>query len=419
MIKGYRIRSAARLVGTVGVSGAKNAALPIMAACLLTGEPLHLSNVPALRDVDILLSLLTHLGVETRREAGMLELRAGRLTTHEAPYELVRQMRASVMVLGPLLARSGVARVSLPGGCAIGERPVDQHIKGLRAMGARIDIRHGYIEASCDRLRGARFRFDVPTVTGTENLLMAAVVAEGVTILDNAAREPEITDLAELLSAMGADIEGVGEATIVVRGRPALSGARHSVMPDRIEAATYLVAGAMTMGRVTVAGCVPGHIEAVLEKLTESGAVVGVDGAGVTVSASDRLGAIDVRTSPFPGFPTDVQPQFMAMLTRARGVSRISETVFENRFMHVAELNRMGADISIEGHTALVRGVPGLSGAEVMATDLRAGAAVVMAGLVAEGETVVSRIYHLERGYEGMIAKFHSLGAELEEIWTS
>jgi UDP-N-acetylglucosamine 1-carboxyvinyltransferase len=419
MIKGYVVRGGARLEGTVRVSGAKNAALPIMAASLLSAEPVELENVPALRDVDILLSLLEHLGVETQRREGGLVLRAARLATHEAPYELVKQMRASVMVLGPLLARNGIARVSLPGGCAIGERPVDQHIRGLGAMGARIDIRHGYIDASCDRLRGVRFRFDMPTVTGTENLMMAATLARGETILDNAAREPEVADLARLLTAMGADIEGAGEATIVIRGRDGLAGARHAVMPDRIEAATYLVAGAMSLGRVTVSGCIPEHVDAVLEKLAETGAMVTMDGEDVTVSASDLPRAVDLRTLPFPGFPTDVQSQFMAMLTRAQGVSAISETVFENRFMHVAELNRMGASIGIEGHTALVRGVPGLSGAPVMATDLRAGAALVMAGLVAEGETVVSRVYHLERGYEGMIAKFRNLGAELEEVWTT
>ncbi len=415
-MKGYLIEGGRPLTGEVAVSGAKNAALPIMAASILTNEPVIIGNAPSLRDVRTFFTLLDHLGVGIRRLGDDMVATAANVLSQEAPYDLVKQMRASILVLGPLLARTGMARVSLPGGCAIGERPVDQHLKGLRAMGARIDIRQGYIEARAGKLRGARVCLDTPTVTGTENLMMAACLAAGRTTIENAAREPEVVDLAGALKAMGAVIEGAGEDTVTVEGVPALRGASYRVIPDRIEAATYLAAGLITRGRVRVKGCRPADMDAVTSKMRETGAELAIGPDWIEIAGPARPRAVDVRTMPYPGFPTDMQAQFMAVAAVADGHSVITESVFENRFMHAAELSRMGADITIQGHTAVVRGVPRLSGAPVMATDLRAGASLVVAALAAEGTTSVSRIYHLERGYDDMARKLVLLGASVREV---
>lgn len=422
-----RISGPTRLTGTVEASGAKNAALPILAAGLLTDDPITLHRLPAVRDIRTMLALLGHLGVDHRRaedesgegDAPLLLVPDGAATgsADEAPYELVKTMRASALVLGPLLARRGHARVSLPGGCAIGVRPIDQHLAGLEALGATVTIDHGYVEARAERLRGARFRFGFPTVGGTENLMMAASLAEGTTVLSNCAREPEIVDLARLLVAMGARIQGAGSDTLEIEGVKSLHGAEHRVIADRIEAGTYLVGGAITRGDVTVRGCDAADLAPLLEKMDEIGARLDSEGSSIRVRVEGPLRAHSIVTSPHPGFPTDLQAQYMALMTQAEGVSTISETVFENRFQHVPELVRMGADIRIErGTYAQVHGATPLSGAKVMATDLRASASLVLAALVAEGETVVDRIYHLDRGYEKMESKLQALGGHVERI---
>ena len=411
-----RIHGGAALRGEVRASGAKNAALPILCASLLAPEPLILTNVPRLNDVRTMQSLLSQMGVALDLATpGTVALDASRIDWPLAPYELVKTMRASILALGPLLARCGEARVSLPGGCAIGLRPVDQHVKGLEAMGASIDLDHGYINAK-GKLRGARVVFDMPTVTGTENLLMAATLAEGTTVLENAAREPEIVDLARCLAAMGARIEGAGSDRIVVEGVARLHGATHAIMPDRIETGTYLAAIAATGGDAAVRGADPDSLEAVIAKLREAGADVAIDGDVIRVTRRGRLSGVNVRTAPHPGFPTDMQAQFMALATQAEGTAVITETIFENRMMHVQELVRLGADIEVEGSSAIVKGVPRLTGANVMATDLRASACLVIAGLVAEGETTIDRIYHLDRGYERIEEKLSALGARIERV---
>ncbi len=411
-----RIEGGRPLCGEIAVSGAKNAALPILCAGLLGNGPLALDNVPQLHDVATVLRLLRRLGAKAERDGERVLLDAAGVTSVEAPYELVKTMRASILVLGPLLARFGEARVSLPGGCAIGQRPVDQHIKGLQAMGAQISIEHGYVVARASRLKGARIVTDMVTVTGTENLMMAATLADGETVIENAAREPEIVDLAAALVAMGARIEGAGTDRVIVRGVEQLHGATYRVMADRIEAGTFLCAVAATGGEVTLTRARPATMDATLDKLREAGASIEVSGDRIRLSMSRRPRAVNVRTAPYPGFATDMQAQLMALDCVADGAGVVTETIFENRFMHVLELQRLGADVSIEGNTAIVRGVPRLSGATVMATDLRASAGLVIAGLVAEGETVVERIYHLDRGYECMEAKLGQLGARIERL---
>ncbi len=411
------IQGGRRLEGDVEVSGAKNAVLPILAATLLTSGMSVLRGVPRLEDVRTMLQLLEHMGVSHRwppdSNDDFLAVYTTRVNTPEAPYELVKTMRASILVLGPLLARYGRARVSLPGGCAIGARPINLHLKGLEALGAKIEIEHGYVTAFCDRLTGGKVYFETVTVTGTENLLMAASLAEGVTVIENAAQEPEVVELARVLARMGAKIEGAGTNTITVEGVPLLLPVEVKVMPDRIEAGTFMVAAAITGGDVTLRNARPEHLEAVSAKLVEAGAQIERVPDGLRVIAPERIGSADIRTAPFPGFATDMQAQFMALMALASGTSRISETVFENRFMHVSELQRMGADITVEAGIAVVRGVPRLSGAPVMATDLRASACLVLAGLAAEGTTEISRVYHLDRGYERIEEKLSRLGAEI------
>jgi UDP-N-acetylglucosamine 1-carboxyvinyltransferase len=408
------IEGGVRLSGEVEVSGAKNAALPILTAALLTSEPLVVQNVPHLRDVTTMLSLLGQMGVAVSLDEKLgIELCATALERPVAPYELVKTMRASVLVLGPLLARFGEARVSLPGGCAIGLRPVDQHIKGLQAMGATIAIEHGYMLARAKRLRGARICMDLVTVTGTENLMMAATLAEGVTVIENAAREPEIVDLSECLNAMGAKVSGAGTDVITVEGVERLHRATHRVMPDRIETGTFLVAAVATGGAVRLNGARAGSLDAVLDKLRESGAHVATGADWVSVETNGALEAVNVRTAPYPAFPTDMQAQFVALNSIGRGTAVVTETIFENRFMHVQELKRLGADIEVEGNTAVIKGVSHLDGAAVMATDLRASAGLVLAGLVARGTTVIDRVYHLDRGYECIEEKLSKLGARI------
>jgi len=411
-----RITGGRPLQGEVRVCGAKNAALPIMCAALLTSKPMTILNVPRLRDVSTMAKLLEQMGVTVQRSEGKFVLRAKEIVEPTASYELVKTMRASVLVLGPLLARCGRAKVSLPGGCAIGLRPVDQHVKGLQAMGATIAIEHGYMHATASRLRGARIVMDLVTVTGTENLMMAAALAEGETLIENAAREPEVLDLARCLAAMGAKIEGAGSDVIRIEGMRSLGGAEHRVMPDRIETGTYLAAAAATGGKVRLTGAAPDSLDATLEKLREAGASIKVIDSTIELEMPDRPGSVSVRTAPYPGFATDMQAQFMALASVARGTALITETIFENRFMHALELQRLGADIKLEGNTAVVKGVERLQGATVMATDLRASAGLVIAGLVAEGETVVDRIYHLDRGYEALEKKLSTLGARIERI---
>jgi UDP-N-acetylglucosamine 1-carboxyvinyltransferase len=411
------IRGGRALSGTVTISGAKNAALPELCAALLTAEPVTLSNVPRLQDVSTALKLLRNMGVSIDRSDAtpdLVVLNAGHISAREAPYDLVKTMRASILVLGPLLARFGEARVSLPGGCAIGSRPVDQHIKGLQAMGAEIVVEHGYIVAKAARLKGTRITTDMVTVTGTENLLMAATLAEGETILENAAQEPEIPDLAEMLIAMGAKIEGHGTSRIRIEGVDRLHGASHRVVPDRIETGTFLCAVAAAGGDVTLQRANARHLETVIEKLREAGATIEAGDDWIRVVGRGRPRAVSFRTSEYPAFPTDMQAQFMTLNCIADGTSIVTETIFENRFMHVNELVRLGAKIDIDGHTAVVHGVNQLSGATVMATDLRASASLVIAGLVADGETVVDRIYHLDRGYDQMEAKLRGIGADIE-----
>ena len=408
------IRGGARLHGEVHVSGSKNAALPILASALLARGRSTFRNVPALGDVRTMGRLLTRLGAEVEDAGkGVMRIDTTNAAGHEAPYELVKTMRASVLVLGPLVARGGRARVSLPGGCAIGARPIDQHLKGLEAMGARIELARGYVNASARRLRGASIVFDMVTVTGTENLMMAAALARGRTTLENAAREPEVEELGRVLNKMGARISGAGTSLITIEGVDELTPIEHSVIPDRIEAGTLLVAGAITGGNVLLRDCLPEHLDAVIAKLRAAGAEVAADGDGIRVRGKAEFQPADVSTQPFPGFPTDMQAQFMVLMTRARGQSVLSETIFENRFMHVPELMRMGADIHIEGRTAIVRGPTKLAGATVMATDLRASACLVLAGLIARGKTEVLRIYHLDRGYDRLDKKLRALGADV------
>ncbi len=412
-----RITGGRPLEGEVAVSGAKNAALPILCAALLTDKPLTLANVPRLMDIATMAKLLGQMGVEVERsDQGGMRLHARHISNPTAPYELVKTMRASVLVLGPLLARCGRAKVSLPGGCAIGQRPVDQHVKGLQAMGATIAIEHGYMHAAAERLHGARILMDLVTVTGTENLMMAAVLAEGTTLLENAAHEPEVVDLANCLSAMGAKIEGAGTDVIRIDGVRSLIGASHAVMPDRIETGTYLAATAGAGGRVRLTRAAPETLDASVEKLREAGALVRKGAGFVDIEMAGRPRSVSVRTAPYPGFATDMQAQFMALATIGAGTALITETIFENRFMHALELQRLGAHISITGNTAIVRGVERLQGAAVMATDLRASAGLVIAGLVAEGQTVIDRIYHLDRGYEALEKKLSALGARIERI---
>jgi UDP-N-acetylglucosamine 1-carboxyvinyltransferase len=405
------------LSGEVRVSGAKNAALPIMCAALLTDKPLVLDNVPRLMDVRTMAKLLALMGVEVGTQTnGHLELRAGTIKDPVAGYELVKTMRASVLVLGPLLARCGRAKVSLPGGCAIGARPVDQHVKGLQAMGAEISVEHGYMNATAKRLRGARIAMDMVTVTGTENLMMAATLAEGDTVLENSAREPEVVDLANCLKAMGARVEGAGTDVIRIEGVPSLSGAKHRVMPDRIESGTYLAAVAAVGGKVRLTHAAPDILGATLEKLHEAGARISTGTDSIEIEMSARPKSVSLTTAPYPGFATDMQAQFMALDCVARGSASITETIFENRFMHAQELQRFGADIAIQGNTAVVTGVERLEGAKVMATDLRASASLVVAGLVAQGETLIDRIYHLDRGYEALEKKLSGLGAKIARV---
>lgn len=413
-----KVTGGCRLKGEVKASGAKNAALPILAASLLTADDLVLHNVPHLSDIRTMGKLLSGLGMTVERpsDTETVRLNAKSLTTLTAPYELVKTMRASIVTLGPMLARFGEARVSLPGGCAIGARPVDQHIKGLQTLGAEVVIDHGYVVAKAKRLKGTHIVTDMVTVTGTENLLMAATLAEGTTVIENAAREPEVVDLANCLIAMGAKIRGAGTPVIEVEGVSELHGATHSVLPDRIETGSFLVAALMTRGDVTVTHAAPHTLDIVLEKLREAGATVQTGDDWIRVSIDKRPKAVSVRTVPHPGFPTDMQAQFMALDTIAEGTGRITETIFENRFMHVPELQRLGANITVDGHTAVVTGVEALSGANVMATDLRASASLVIAGLVAKGETIVDRIYHLDRGYDHMEVKLAALGAQIERI---
>jgi UDP-N-acetylglucosamine 1-carboxyvinyltransferase len=405
------------LRGEVRISGAKNAVLPILCAGLLGEGPLVVRNVPNLHDVKTTVRLLAELGAGiTLDDSFTIRIDPTRVRNHVAPYELVKTMRASVLVLGPLLARHGAAEVSLPGGCAIGSRPVDQHIKGMQALGAEVVVEHGFIKATAKRLRGARVLFDMVSVGATENVLMAATLAEGRTVIENAAREPEIVDLAECLMAMGARIEGAGGDRIVVEGVERLDGGEHTVVADRIEAGTFLVAAAMTGGAITATHARPDTMDAVLDKLRDAGADLDCDGDRIHIEMRGRPRAVDLTTAPHPGFPTDMQAQFMAMDCIAEGVGVVHENIFENRFMHVQELQRLGADIRIEGNTAIVRGVERLGGAPVMATDLRASASLVLAGLVADGETIIDRIYHLDRGYENIEAKLSALGARIRRV---
>jgi len=412
------ISGGARLDGQVRISGAKNAALPIMTATLLCDGPTVVANVPQLRDISTTIELLGRMGVSVTIDERMeVEVEPGSIRKFAAPYELVKTMRASILVLGPLLARFGRADVSLPGGCAIGARPVNLHVQGLRAMGAQVQIEDGYIKARAERLRGARIVLDTVTVTGTENLLMAATLARGETVIENAAREPEVADLAACLTTMGARIEGAGTDTIRVQGVDSLSGARHEVLPDRIETGTFLVAGVITRGRVRTLNTRPDNLDAVLAKLAEAGARVTTGDDWIEVDMDGRRPlAVDLRTAPFPGFPTDMQAQFTALNAVAEGVGTITETVFENRFMHVLEMQRMGADIRLEGNTAISEGVPVLHAAPVMATDLRASASLVLAGLAARGDTVIERIYHIDRGYERIEEKMRHLGATISRV---
>lgn len=410
------IQGGTPLAGEVAVSGAKNAALPILCAGLLSAEPLLVTHVPDLRDVTTNIKLLQVMGAQVQRDGDKVFVDGGKVSELVAPYDLVKTMRASVLTLGPLTARFGEARVSLPGGCAIGSRPVDLHIKGLQAMGAEITIEHGYMHAKAKRLKGARIFFDTVTVTGTENLMMAAALADGKTVLENAAREPEVVDLANCLIAMGAKIEGHGSDIVTIHGVERLHGASYRVMPDRIEAGTFLVAAAATGGNITVKDVRADILDAVLDKLREAGASIKVNQDSITLAMRGRPKAMNLRTAPYPGFATDMQAQFMALNAIAEGTGVITETIFENRFMHVQELRRLGAQIDIQGNTAVVRGVEKLEGATVMATDLRASACLVIAGLAAQGETVIDRIYHLDRGYEHIEDKLSKVGARIRRV---
>ena len=411
-----RVQGGRPLRGEVRVGGAKNAALPELVASLLTDEPVTLTNVPAVRDVATICRLLEHLGVEINRTDGRITAQLTAMQRQEAPYDLVKTMRASFLVIGPTLARTGKARVSLPGGCAIGARPVDRHLDALARLGAELRVEEGYVVAEASRLKGAEITFDVPTVGGTENLMMAASLASGTTVLRNAAREPEIEDLAVLLNAMGGDVEGAGSDNVVIRGVAELHGTEHEILPDRIEAGTYVIAGALAGDDLCVSSCRPLDLDVVLEKIQAAGGKVEISDDGIRVTKADELNSVDVSTQPHPGFPTDMQAQYMVLMTQATGTSVIAETIFENRFMHVPELNRMGADITIDGHSAIVRGPSPLGGARLMATDLRASASLMLAALTAEGETVIDRLYHLDRGYEALVEKLSGAGAAVERF---
>ncbi len=410
------IRGGERLIGEVAVSGSKNASLPIFAASLLTEGENIFHNVPNLRDILTITKVLKNLGVKVDGADGRYRVDATEISNDEAPYDLVKTMRASILVLGPLVARMRKARVSLPGGCAIGARPINLHLMGLEAMGAEIDLRRGYVEAKADRLKGATISFDTVTVTGTENLMMAATLAKGKTVLQNAAMEPEVVDLAHFLKKMGAKIEGAGTGLIQIEGVESLHAAEHSVIPDRIEAGTLMVAAGLTRGNIKLLRCPFRNMETVIHKLRETGMEIDPEGEGVRVVGSRRIRSVDVKTQPYPGFPTDMQAQFMTLMSLARGLSIITETIFENRFIHVNELQRMGADIRIQGNTAIIQGAESLSGAQVMATDLRASASLVLAGLAADGVTEISRVYHLDRGYEELDRKLAGLGANIKRV---
>lgn len=404
------------LKGQVRISGAKNAALPILVSSLLAEGTNTYSNVPDLKDITSIKELLSNLGARAETQGSTVNVDTGRILSYEAPYDVVRKMRASILVLGPMLARLQKARVSLPGGCAIGARPINLHLKGLAQLGANIKLEHGYVQAEAKKLKGAEIYFDTVTVTGTENLMMAAVLAEGTTILRNAAREPEIVALAEVLDKMGADIQGAGTAVITIKGVSALQPVSVSIIPDRIEAGTFMIAAALTHGNVTLVDCEPDHVGACIHKLRRAGIRIQTHQKSIHVEGNDEIISVDVKTEPYPGFPTDMQAQFMVLMSIANGTSMISETIFENRFIHVSELRRMGADIKISGNTAMVKGVSGLSAAPVMASDLRASASLILAGLVAEGKTVVNRVYHLDRGYEAIEQKFSELGAAIKRV---
>ena len=410
------VKKSAPLRGTVKIDGAKNAVLPIIAATLLAEGKSVLKGVPNLRDVHVISDLLRHLGAEVTYEGTTLTVDASNITTCEAPYELVRKMRASFLVMGPLLARFNHTKISMPGGCAIGTRPIDLHLKGFKSLGAEVEIDHGFVEAKTEKLTGNKLYLDFPSVGATENIMMAAALAEGTTIIENAAEEPEIVDLANFLNEMGANVKGAGTNTIKIKGIESLKGAEHTVIPDRIEAATYMVAAAMTKGDITVENVLMEHLKPIIAKLRETGCEIIEMENAVRVIGPEVLKPIDIKTLPHPGFPTDVQAQFMAMLTIANGTAVVIETVFENRFMHVAEFNRMGADIKIEGRSAIVNGVDKLYGAKVNATDLRAGAALILCGLIAEGETQIGEIYHIQRGYVDIDKKIRALGGNIEIV---
>jgi UDP-N-acetylglucosamine 1-carboxyvinyltransferase len=416
MMQKIVIEGSHRLEGTVTVSGAKNAALPILVSALLTEGWNTFDNVPDLRDIRTIKKLLTDLGAKVDTSGSVVKIDASGLNSHEAPYDLVRTMRASVLVLGPLLARLGRARVSLPGGCAIGARPINLHLKGLEELGALISLKEGYIEAEAPSLKGAEIYFDISTVTGTENLMMAAVLAEGRTILRNAAREPEVVALAEVLNRMGARITGAGTPVIKITGVEALNPTSSTIIPDRIETGTFMIAAGVTRGNIKIQGCVPNHLQAIINKLRQAGITVEQEADGLRVTGAETILSTDVKTLPYPGFPTDMQAQFMVLMCLANGLSVISETIFENRFIHVSELQRMGADITVSGTSAVVRGGQRLTGAPVMATDLRASASLILAGLAAEGTTEVSRVYHIDRGYESIEKKLAQLGGHLWRV---
>lgn len=406
----------ASLEGEVKISGAKNAALPILVSSLLADGWNTYSNVPDLKDVKSIKQLLLYLGAKVETDGSTVRIDGGGLCKSEAPYDLVRKMRASILVLGPLVARLKKAKVSLPGGCAIGARPINLHLKGLARLGASIELKHGYVEVSTEGLRGSEIYFDIATVTGTENLIMAAVLADGVTVLRNAACEPEIVALVDVLNKMGADIHGAGTSVITIKGVQSLRPVSVSIIPDRIEAGTFMVSAALTRGNITILNCEPAHMGAVIHKLRLIGTDIKIDDKKIHVVGSDGIESVDVKTLPYPGFPTDMQAQFMVLMSVAKGLSNISETVFENRFIHVSELKRMGADITISGNSAMVKGVPMLLGAPVIATDLRASASLILAGLVAKGKTEVHRVYHLDRGYEAIEKKFSLLGASIKRV---
>ena len=416
------IHGGKELNGEINISGAKNAALPILISSLLSDKPLNLKNVPDLYDIKTTFKLLGVLGVAIENIDSSVTLNAEAITQYDAPYDLVKTMRASILVLGPLLTRFGKARVSLPGGCSIGSRPVDIHIKGLEAMGAKINLDQGYIDATTahlpnNKLIGCKIFMDQVTVTGTENLMMAAILAEGITVLENAAKEPEVVDLGVCLNKMGAEIKGLGTNTIIVKGVSSLNTAEHTIIFDRIEAGTYLVAGVMAGGKIKCNNVEPDKMESIIQKLKETGAIVTQDKTSVTVSSKKNFNPVDIRTAPYPAFPTDMQAQFMALNVMANGVSEVTETIFENRFMHVQELIRMGADIDIRQNTAIIKGNAVLQGTNVMATDLRASASLVLAGLVAKGTTIIDRIYHLDRGYQDLEKKFNAIGAQIERVY--